>query len=293
MADGLGALLYAAFWFFVPLGVGGVGGRSPPSLVATETSAGRPPQTRRPQARQGPDRGPAPHGRRGHGLRRQCEPRQRRKAYLWPVVLVGAGVALVWRQADNARRARWVEVGRRTAHAHPAARRGRCPPRHRRRLRRLRPPGLRRPPRLRPPGGPRRPRRDNAARRSLPGPDDAGPLRGAPDAHPRPGARRGRRPCPRLGAAHPDPDPAQRGEPERGAPPRPRPGARPAHLALQTRGHRQGRGRRTHHPRRRGPAQRRGGRGQARRPHRGRRRRRLPARRENRAHRCRPHARRW
>lgn len=35
------------------------------------------------------------------------------KAYLWPTVLVGAGVALVWRQADNARRARWAEVGRR------------------------------------------------------------------------------------------------------------------------------------------------------------------------------------
>jgi signal transduction histidine kinase len=35
------------------------------------------------------------------------------KAYLWPAVLVGAGVALVWRQADNARRARWAEVGRR------------------------------------------------------------------------------------------------------------------------------------------------------------------------------------
>ena len=38
MADGLGALLYAAFWFFVPLGVGGVGGQRPPSLVSTETS---------------------------------------------------------------------------------------------------------------------------------------------------------------------------------------------------------------------------------------------------------------
>jgi signal transduction histidine kinase len=35
------------------------------------------------------------------------------KAYLWPTLLVGAGVALVWRQADNARRARWMEVGRR------------------------------------------------------------------------------------------------------------------------------------------------------------------------------------
>ncbi|WP_240510322.1 sensor histidine kinase, partial [Streptomyces albus] len=33
--------------------------------------------------------------------------------YLWPVVLIGIGVALVWRQADNSRRAHWVEVGRR------------------------------------------------------------------------------------------------------------------------------------------------------------------------------------
>ena len=31
MADGLGALLYAAFWFFVPLGVGGVDAQKPPS----------------------------------------------------------------------------------------------------------------------------------------------------------------------------------------------------------------------------------------------------------------------
>jgi signal transduction histidine kinase len=35
------------------------------------------------------------------------------RAYLWPTVFVAAGVALVWRQADNVRRARWVEVGRR------------------------------------------------------------------------------------------------------------------------------------------------------------------------------------
>ncbi|MFJ7151906.1 PspC domain-containing protein [Streptomyces sp. NPDC100445] len=112
MADGLGALLYAAFWFFVPLGIGGVGGQKP-SLVGTETSA----DGRRKLVARKPDRGqiaalllmvvvsmvfvgsvdldgPA-------------------KAYLVPAVLVAAGVALVWRQADNARRARWVEVGRR------------------------------------------------------------------------------------------------------------------------------------------------------------------------------------
>ena len=62
----------------------------------------------------------------------------------------------------------------------------------------------------RPAGRARRPRRHRAARRPLPGADDAGPLRGAADAHPRPGAGRGRRPRPRLGAAHPHPDPAQR-----------------------------------------------------------------------------------
>ncbi|MFD8722100.1 PspC domain-containing protein [Streptomyces sp. NPDC059629] len=113
MANGLGALLYAAFWFFVPLGVGGVGGQKPPSLVATETSAdGR----RRLVARK-PDRGQIVAlllmvvvsmvfvG--------SVNLTSGAKAYLLPAVLVAAGVALVWRQADNARRARWVEVGSR------------------------------------------------------------------------------------------------------------------------------------------------------------------------------------
>ncbi|WP_374205913.1 PspC domain-containing protein [Streptomyces sp. MUM 2J] len=113
MADGLGALLYAAFWFFVPLGVGGVGAHRPSSPVGTETSAdGR----RRLVARK-PDKGQivalllmvvvamifVGSVNIGSGAR----------AYLLPAVLVAAGVALVWRQADNARRARWVEVGRR------------------------------------------------------------------------------------------------------------------------------------------------------------------------------------
>ncbi len=112
MADGLGALLYAAFWFFVPLGLGGVDAQRP-SPFATETGAdGR----RRLVARK-PDRGQivalllmvvvamifVGSVDLGNGA----------KAYLLPAVLVGAGVALVWRQADNARRARWMEVGRR------------------------------------------------------------------------------------------------------------------------------------------------------------------------------------
>ncbi|MCW7947331.1 histidine kinase [Streptomyces hygroscopicus] len=113
MADGLGALLYAAFWFFVPLGVGGVDERRTASLVSAETSAdGR----RRLVARK-PDRGQivalllmvvvAVTFVGSVNLSGGA------KAYLIPAVLVAAGVALVWRQADNARRARWMEVGSR------------------------------------------------------------------------------------------------------------------------------------------------------------------------------------
>jgi signal transduction histidine kinase/phage shock protein PspC (stress-responsive transcriptional regulator) len=111
MANGLGALLYAAFWFFVPLGVGGVGAHKPPA-AAEAVPGGR----RRLVARK-PDRGQIVAlllmvivsivfvG--------SVNLTSAAKAYLLPAVLVAAGVALVWRQADNARRARWVEVGRR------------------------------------------------------------------------------------------------------------------------------------------------------------------------------------
>lgn len=115
MADGLGALLYAAFWFFVPLGIGGVGGvgGQKPSLVGTETS----PDGRRKLVARKPDRGQIAAlllmvivSMVFVGSVNLGGPA---KAYLVPAVLVAAGVALVWRQADNARRARWVEVGRR------------------------------------------------------------------------------------------------------------------------------------------------------------------------------------
>ncbi|MEU8470929.1 PspC domain-containing protein [Streptomyces sp. NPDC029006] len=115
MADGLGALLYAAFWFFVPLGIGGVGGvgGQKPSSVGTETS----PDGRRKLVARKPDRGQIAAlllmvivSMVFVGSVNLGGPA---KAYLVPAVLVAAGVALVWRQADNARRARWVEVGRR------------------------------------------------------------------------------------------------------------------------------------------------------------------------------------
>ncbi|MDQ0992568.1 ATP-binding protein [Streptomyces sp. V3I7] len=113
MAHGLGALLYAAFWFFVPLGVGGVGDQKPPSFVGTETL----PDGRRRLVTRKPDKGQivalllmvvvAVVFVGSVNLSGAA------KAYLVPAVLVAAGVALVWRQADNARRARWVEAGRR------------------------------------------------------------------------------------------------------------------------------------------------------------------------------------
>ncbi|MER5553148.1 PspC domain-containing protein [Streptomyces sp. NPDC002793] len=105
-ADGLGALLYAVFWIVVPLGVGGV-------------------ETSRSFFETAPD-----------GRRRLRKPDQGQvfalvallfgavifvgsvdmgseaDRYVWPALLIGGGSVLVWRQADNARRARWMEAGR-------------------------------------------------------------------------------------------------------------------------------------------------------------------------------------
>ncbi|MEU6216864.1 PspC domain-containing protein [Streptomyces sp. NPDC047022] len=110
-ADGLGALLYAAFWFFVPLGVGGVDDRRAPSLVGTEAS----PEGRRRLVARRPDRGQIVALLLmvvvALSFVGSVNLSSGAKVYLVPAVLVAAGVALVWRQADNARRARWVEVG--------------------------------------------------------------------------------------------------------------------------------------------------------------------------------------
>lgn len=111
MAEGLGALLYAAFWFFVPLGVGGVDTGRPPA-IATETA----PDGRRRLVARKPDKGQIVALLAMVVVAMifvgNVDLSSGAKVYLWPLVLVGAGVALVWRQADNARRARWMEVGR-------------------------------------------------------------------------------------------------------------------------------------------------------------------------------------
>lgn len=108
MAEGLGALLYAVFWFVVPLGIGGV---EAPRPETSRTRSGRP----RLLARK-PDKGQifalialiigaSIIGSNFH--------LGRANAYVLPVLLIGAGVALVWRQADNSRRAQWLEISRR------------------------------------------------------------------------------------------------------------------------------------------------------------------------------------
>jgi signal transduction histidine kinase/phage shock protein PspC (stress-responsive transcriptional regulator) len=104
---GLGTVLYGVFWFVVPLGIGGVDDA---------------------------DAAKEPRGPRSWLAGRRLERGQvlvgavmvaelaimvnnlnlgAANGYIWPMLLIGAGVALVWRQADNARRARWVEMSRR------------------------------------------------------------------------------------------------------------------------------------------------------------------------------------
>ncbi|MGP4003115.1 PspC domain-containing protein [Streptomyces sp. 8N706] len=111
MVEGLGALLYAAFWFVVPLGVGGVDSSRADWPPAGTGAGGR----RRLFVRK-PDKG------RLFALLAlvaalailvdNLQLGRAANAYVWPALLIGAGVALVWRQADNARRAHWMEVGR-------------------------------------------------------------------------------------------------------------------------------------------------------------------------------------
>ncbi|MFD7285014.1 PspC domain-containing protein [Streptomyces sp. NPDC059863] len=107
--QGLGALLYAVFWIVVPLGVGGTA--SEPRTLFEISPDGR-------RRLRKPDKGQIFAlialligasvfvGNVNIG-------RSQADRYIWPTLLIGAGVVLVWRQADNARRARWTEIGRR------------------------------------------------------------------------------------------------------------------------------------------------------------------------------------
>jgi signal transduction histidine kinase/phage shock protein PspC (stress-responsive transcriptional regulator) len=129
LGQGLGLLLYAAFWFVVPMGrAGGVGVAGRPAGAAEPVPDGRPGALRRVRAalqqlfRGDPAEGGGSAARdRGRLLvlvavlagtlvminvltAGQDDP------YFWPVIISGAGVALVWRQVDDARWARWFSL---------------------------------------------------------------------------------------------------------------------------------------------------------------------------------------
>lgn len=107
LADGLGAVLYAVFWIVVPLGVGGRAAE--PRSVFETTPDGR-------RRLRKPDKGQLFAVAAllfGAAVFVGNVDMRGSNRYVWPTLLIGAGVVLVWRQADNARRARWTEVGRR------------------------------------------------------------------------------------------------------------------------------------------------------------------------------------
>ncbi|MEU3777291.1 PspC domain-containing protein [Streptomyces sp. NPDC032472] len=99
--DGLGVLLYAAFWVFVPLGVGGR--TADRSFFETLSDGSR--RLRKPAKGQITALVALCIGAGIFIAKVQAGGASGR--YVWPTLLVGAGVVLVWRQADNARRAHW------------------------------------------------------------------------------------------------------------------------------------------------------------------------------------------
>ncbi|WP_030209170.1 ATP-binding protein [Streptomyces bikiniensis] len=106
MADGLGAVLYAVFWIVVPLGVGG---RTAPRPVFETAPDGR-------RKLRKPDRGQvfalAALAVSLAVVAGNASFDGETGRYVWPVLLTGIGLAVFWRQADNARRASWTEPGR-------------------------------------------------------------------------------------------------------------------------------------------------------------------------------------
>ncbi|MGH3309918.1 MAG: PspC domain-containing protein [Streptomyces sp.] len=113
VTEGLGVLLYASFWFVVPLGTGGVDAARKASTTAPAEPEGK---ARRRVRR--PDKGQIFAVLAvliGAGVLADNLQFGRVNTYVWPVLLIGLGVALVWRQADDARRAHWAAVTRRRA----------------------------------------------------------------------------------------------------------------------------------------------------------------------------------
>ena len=145
LGNGLGALLYAAFWFAVPMGLRSgatpaattwqVGGIGPYSLVKQQRGLRRLrqllQQTIQGEPLPGQDDRPGETGTRtGAGdaedhrgpllaliavvagllVFLNIVTKQATSPYVWPILVTGVGVAMVWRQADDARWARWFAL---------------------------------------------------------------------------------------------------------------------------------------------------------------------------------------
>ncbi|MCX4748551.1 PspC domain-containing protein [Kitasatospora sp. NBC_01287] len=150
-ANGIGVLLYAAFWFVVPIGIGepARGGLGPTyvwlngQFVPADTVGARPQPLRKGQpGRLGrlrdllqgtfqgepvvPEQASAERGQSGATSRQNLGQLaallmlvvgvmallnvlniQSSQPYTWPLLAIGVGVALVWRQADDSRWQRW------------------------------------------------------------------------------------------------------------------------------------------------------------------------------------------
>ncbi|MGP3966885.1 PspC domain-containing protein [Streptomyces sp. 6N223] len=108
-ANGLGILVYGIFWFVVPLGAA-------PSPAAPAPARRRWGLRRLRQLRHRPEKGrllafvmmAGALGVLGANIQFPIS-----DAALWPMLIVGVGAAVVWRQADDSRRAHWAAATRR------------------------------------------------------------------------------------------------------------------------------------------------------------------------------------
>ncbi|WP_206324750.1 MULTISPECIES: ATP-binding protein [unclassified Streptomyces] len=105
LTEGLGLLLYAVFWIVVPLGVGGKA-ESRPLFELSEDGRRR---------LRKPDRGQivalVALAIGASVLIANLRIDGETGRYVWPTLLIGVGVVLVWRQADNARAEVWTGRG--------------------------------------------------------------------------------------------------------------------------------------------------------------------------------------